>query len=111
MIQLDASWNGYQHLSLLTTHVENMHRFNFKENVTYSDNPDDYYQYFLNLTIIEINGIFNGTINYTEPNIQSKEMSNSNLEAINRLSNIKFNRSIIKKAFRTKSYNASSIAM
>ena len=49
-IQLDATCNGYQHLSLLTRKSNLFNKLNLSTS-THDDDPDDFYTFILNLTI------------------------------------------------------------
>jgi len=95
-IQLDASCNGYQHLSLLTRD-EKVHKHLNLTPSTKDDEPNDLYNYML-IKIREY-------IKYKVSN--SLWESEEEKESLVRLDKITLNRNILKKALMTFSYNAS----
>ncbi len=101
-IQLDATCNGYQHLSLLTREKNLFDVLNLASS-THDDDPDDFYTYILNLTIVFMEHEKN-----TLSAIENK--SNAQLKQIQsyiKLLKVVFDRSMVKKTIMTKSYNAS----
>jgi len=101
-IQLDATCNGYQHLSLLTREKNLFDVLNLASS-THDDDPDDFYTYILNLTIAFMKHAIN-TLSAIEskPKVQLKQ-----LESYIKLLKVVFDRSMVKKIIMTKSYNAS----
>lgn len=101
-IQLDATCNGYQHLSLLTREKNFFNVLNLASS-THDDDPDDFYTYILNLTIAFMKHEKN-----TLSTIENK--SNTQLKQLQsyiKLLKVVFDRSMVKKTIMTKSYNAS----
>lgn len=94
-IQLDASCNGYQHISLLTREEKVLKHLNLKES-SLEDKPGDFYSYIL----IEVGKFLKDKL--------EKEPTNM---VILRLTKASLNRSIIKKSIMTYSYNASAEVM
>ncbi len=101
-IQLDATCNGYQHLSLLTREKNLFDVLNLASS-THDDDPDDFYTYILNLTIVFMEHEKN-TLSAIEnkSNAQLKQ-----LQSYIKLLKVVFDRSMVKKTIMTKSYNAS----
>ncbi len=101
-IQLDATCNGYQHLSLLTREKNLFDVLNLASS-THDDDPDDFYTYVLNLTIAFMKHEKN-TLSAIEnkSNVQLKQ-----LQSYIKLLKVVFDRSMVKKTIMTKSYNAS----
>lgn len=95
-IQLDASCNGYQHLSLLTRD-EKVHKHLNLTPSTKDDEPSDLYNYML----IKIREYIKHKVS------NSLWESEEEKESLIRLDNIVLNRNILKKALMTFSYNAS----
>lgn len=100
-IQLDASCNGYQHLTLLTREKKLFNVLNLATS-THDDDPDDFYSYILDLTRT-----------YMKVQIKTltkiKDKSDKLLALIasySKLLNVNFSRSMVKKTIMTKSYNA-----
>jgi len=101
-IQLDATCNGYQHLSLLTREKNLFDVLNLASS-THDDDPDDFYTYILNLTIAFMKHEKN-TLSAIEnkSNAQLKQ-----LQSYIKLLKVVFDRTMVKKTIMTKSYNAS----
>jgi len=95
-IQLDASCNGYQHLSLLTRDKKVLKQLNLTPS-TKDDDPDDLYNFML----IKIREYIKNRLNNNLFDDEEEKLS------IIRLNKILLNRSIVKKALMTYSYNAS----
>ena len=105
-IQLDASCNGYQHLALLTRETKIFNNLNLGRS-THDDIPDDFYKY-----IIEENMKYMLEKQKTLSNLNNKSSIDINLlDSINRLIEVSFDRSLVKKIIMTKSYNASIIRL
>lgn len=99
-IQLDASCNGYQHLSLLTRDKKVHKHLNLTPS-TKDDDPNDLYNYML----IKIREYIKYKLcNYLWESEEEKE-------SLIRLDKIILNRNILKKALMTFSYNASIVQM
>ena len=98
-IQLDASCNGYQHLSLLTRDKKVLKQLNLTPS-TKDDDPDDLYNFML----IKVREYLNNRLN-------SKISDDEERLSIKRLNKIHLNRSIVKKALMTYSYNTSTPQM
>ena len=100
-IQLDASCNGYQHLTLLTKENVLFDKLNLSRS-TFDDNPDDFYSYIVEKTDMHIKSKIEAL------NLM-KNKTNNDIKQLNSLillSKLGFNRSIVKKTIMTKSYNA-----
>ena len=96
-IQLDASCNGYQHISLLTKQKELFNTLNLSTS-TKGDVPGDLYVRIL----VNIKESINNRLNNSEyANEEEKD-------SLTRLINVGLIRKIIKKIIMTKSYNAKS---
>ena len=103
-IQLDASCNGYQHLALLTKETKLFDKLNLDIS-THEDAPDDFYKYILEKTndyIAEQIDILSNIKNKSDKQIKR-------LNSLKILDKVRFDRSIVKKAIMTKSYNAGVI--
>ena len=98
-IQLDASCNGYQHLSLLTRDKKVLKQLNLTPS-TKDDDPDDLYNFML-IKVRE----------YLNNRLSSKISDDEERLSIIRLDKIHLNRSIVKKALMTYSYNTSTPQM
>lgn len=105
-IQLDASCNGYQHLALLTRETKIFNNLNLGRS-THDDIPDDFYRY-----IIEENMKYMLEKQKILSSIDIKSDTDAKLlESINRLIEVSFDRSLVKKLIMTKSYNASIVTL
>lgn len=98
-IQLDATCNGYQHLSLLISDVELAKELNLTKS-SKKDVPKDFYG-FLGLKLIEL----------FKQKLKSSKLSHEDLNCYKRLSNMLILRSTIKKVIMTIPYNVSSYQM
>lgn len=99
-IQLDASCNGYQHISLLTKENELFKQLNLSPS-TKDDVPGDFYGF-----------IFHKVQESFVKKLENPEnLSNEEKESFTRLNTIGFTRKIIKKPLMTKSYNAKTPSM
>lgn len=96
-IQLDATCNGYQHLSMLSSDNELAKELNLCES-TWNDIPKDLYNY------ISIN-----LKTYFKEQLESAELTDDLKTSYSRLSKIDFHRSIFKKPIMTSAYNATPI--
>ena len=99
-IQLDASCNGYQHLSLLTRDKKVHKHLNLTPS-TKDDDPSDLYNYML----IKIREFIKHKLRYHLWECLEEK------ESLIRLDKIVLNRNILKKALMTFSYNASIVQM
>jgi DNA-directed RNA polymerase len=95
-IQLDATCNGFQHLSMLSNETKLFKELNLMKSST-SDNPGDFYNYILHLLITNINHTIE---------CESTDMDEEKLDSYKRLSKFILTRSIIKKALMVIPYNA-----
>lgn len=102
-IQLDASCNGYQHISLLTRESKVFEKLNLTPS-TKDDKPEDFYNYVL----VETKDYINKMVSLIEEN---DNMYNKTMDSYKRLSVIALTRSMIKKAIMTYGYNAGAITM
>jgi DNA-directed RNA polymerase len=94
-IQLDASCNGFQHLSLLSEEVELFEQLNLSESNKDSD-PKDFYAFMLDkIQSYMLNIVLN-----------KKNLSLIETERVNRLTKLNMTRNHIKKLIMTKPYNA-----
>lgn len=100
-IQLDASCNGYQHLSLLIKETKLFNKLNLEES-THDDEPNDFYTFILDKTNDYISNKINELNNLTD----KADKDYLALEGFKRLQAVNFDRSIVKKTIMTKSYNA-----
>ena len=98
-IQLDATCNGYQHLSLLSSDSALAKELNLTKS-NWNDTPKDFYTYLCTKLV----DLFRNKLN-------SPHLSETELESLTRLSNFSINRSIIKKAVMTIPYNVSTQEM
>jgi len=94
-IQLDATCNGFQHISMLGLDKHLYSKLNIKP-TTWDDAPDDFYSLILAL----IKG-------YLGVNIEKKK--NREKEIYERLYNLNISRSVIKKCVMTIPYNISKL--
>lgn len=101
-IQLDASCNGYQHLALLTKESRLFNKLNLDMS-TFEDDPDDFYTYILYKTEDYIDSKIDLLSKQNELSDKDKKSLNSYII----LRKIMFDRSLVKKAIMTFSYNAS----
>jgi DNA-directed RNA polymerase len=97
-IQLDASCNGYQHISLLTRQEKVFKHLNLKPSTT-ADKPEDFYNYIL----FQVNDYINKKLKNNHFDKENPEEK----ESFKRLQKINLSRSMVKKALMTYSYNAS----
>lgn len=96
-IQLDATCNGYQHLSLLAQEKSIYKEFHL-EKTSKKSKPSDFYNYICTKIILNIKSLL------------LKDKNNPDMDSYERLSKIKLNRKNVKKAIMTKPYNASPIS-
>lgn len=106
-IRLDASCNGYQHLSLLTKEVKLFNLLNLGES-TFDDDPCDFYSHISDLLEKYMdNQIKELKIDNSKEGIAN----NKQVESFKRLRQINFSRSILKKIIMKQSYNASIVTL
>ena len=97
-IQLDATCNGFQHISMLALDQELISKVNIK-NATADDSPEDFYTIISNL----IKGYLDKKLK------ENNRDSLANYASYERLYNINIQRTIIKKSIMTMPYNVSAI--
>lgn len=97
-IQLDATCNGFQHISMLALDQELISKVNIK-NATADDSPEDFYTIISNL----IKGYLDKKLK------ENNKDSLANYASYERLYNINIQRTIIKKSIMTMPYNVSAI--
>ena len=101
-IQLDASCNGYQHLTLLTREKKLFDVLNLATS-SHDDDPDDFYTYILDIT-----RSYMKLQKRLLSSVENKSKKDLNLIAsYSRLLDVYFDRRMVKKTIMTKSYNAS----
>lgn len=98
-IQLDASCNGYQHLSLLTSDYDMAKELNLTKS-SWKDIPKDYYGFLA----IKLNDLFKNKLN-------DSQLSEQDKDCYRRLNNVLITRGTIKKAIMTIPYNVSTHQM
>ena len=101
-IQLDATCNGYQHLSLLTREKNLFGTLNLASS-THDNDPDDFYTYMLNLTTKYMESVMlslSETKNKTDKQIKT-------ISSYDKLLKVNFDRSMVKNLIMIMSYNAS----
>ena len=96
-IQLDASCNGYQHISMLTRESLVFKYLNLVPS-SKDDKPGDFYTYILKEVLSQIKGL-------------KKGISESELSSLQRLSKCSITRKMIKTLVMTYSYNVSTLQM
>lgn len=100
-IQLDATCNGYQHLSLLTKETKFMSKLNLSVS-SHDDDPDDFYSYILSKAKESIE--FEILKSTGQEIMTSKDLAT--LESLKTLKELNLGRSIIKKVIMRHSYSA-----
>lgn len=98
-IQLDATCNGYQHLSLLSLDHNLAEQLNLTKS-NWEDEPKDFYTF----TGVKL-------ISYFKDKLKDEALSQEEREICCRLSNLSITRSVIKKAIMTIPYNVSHSTM
>jgi DNA-directed RNA polymerase, mitochondrial len=93
-IQLDATCNGYQHLSLLSLDHDLAKELNLTKS-SWTDKPKDFYNY----TAVKL-------INYFKDRLKDNHLTEEQREAYIRFSNLTIARKIVKKVVMTIPYNA-----
>lgn len=96
-IQLDATCNGFQHLSMLSNEIKLFKELNLYKS-SKDDEPSDFYNYMLHLLTEKITKIFKS---------DSSKMDKQAFESYRRLSKFILTRSVVKKALMVIPYNAS----
>ena len=99
-IQLDASCNGFQHLTLLIRDTKLANELNLSES-KFSDKPKDFY----NFIALKLNNYFLKELT------QNKDLTLELKESYERLVSLEIERDLIKKPLMTKPYNVSARAM
>lgn len=92
-IQLDATCNGFQHLSLLSLNAKLAKQLNLDKSFWY-DEPKDFYSY-LSVALVY----------YLKRELGDKKLTPEKRNSYIRLSEITMARSIVKKAIMTIPYN------
>jgi DNA-directed RNA polymerase len=103
-IQLDASCNGYQHISLLTSDSDLFKEVNLSDS-TKEDIPKDFYSYLA----LKLKDYLKECLD-NNLSIKKENLSLEDRESYTRLYNINIPRPIIKKPIMTNIYNASFYA-
>ena len=98
-IQLDATCNGYQHLSMLSSDFSLAKELNLIES-SWKDIPKDFYS-FLAVNLVD----------YFRNKLKLNDLSDELRDAYTRLSNLVIQRSIINKAIMTIAYNVTTHQM
>nr|YP_009574413.1 hypothetical protein [Arthrobotrys musiformis]QBM31531.1 hypothetical protein [Arthrobotrys musiformis]QBM31681.1 hypothetical protein [Arthrobotrys musiformis] len=98
-IQLDASCNGYQHISMLVKDIEMAEHLNLIKSDR-SEIPQDFYSFIASFLY-----------EYFNINLKNNELEDEDRQSLERLKVLEIQRSIIKKAIMTIPYNASSIQL
>lgn len=96
-IQLDASCNGYQHITMMVKDFDLAEKLNLTRS-SKNEPPKDFYS--------QVGSFLN---EYFTNKIKSKDLSDRERESYERLANLHITRNIIKKAVMTIPYNATSI--
>ena len=94
-IQMDATCNGFQHLSLLSSDKSLAKELNLTKS-TWADKPKDFYSFLLN-----------NLISYFQQELSSGKVNAEYKEGYERLVNMNIQRKIIKKSIMTIPYNVS----
>ena len=98
-IQVDATCNGFQHLSLLSNETKLFSQLNLVESK--SDEPGDFYTYILDRFLQKIN-----------IKIENDDFKNSQeKESYIRVKNLEWDRSMVKQIIMTIPYNATVFRM
>ena len=99
-IQLDASCNGFQHLTLMIDEVSLSKELNLTPQ-NWSEKPKDFYSFIA----LKIKDYFLNQL------IENKNLSTEQTISYRKLSELNIHRSLIKKAVMTIPYNASSLTI
>ena len=95
-VQLDATCNGYQHLSLLSLDTNLGEQLNLSLS-TFNDRPKDFYTYLL----IEL-------LDHFKTKLNDKSLKGPTRKTYERLNNFSFQRNLIKKCVMIIPYNATN---
>ena len=95
-VQLDATCNGFQHLSLLSLDPSLGIELNLEQS-SWENTPKDFYSFILT-----------SIIDYFKSELASNKLDKETKESYTRLVEFNFKRSIIKKSIMTIPYNVSS---
>lgn len=98
-IQLDATCNGYQHLSLLSLDYDLAKELNLTQS-TWDDQPKDFY----NFTAVKL-------INYFKSLLGNNNLTDSEREVYTRFSQLTIARKIVKKVIMTIPYNVTYLTI
>jgi len=91
---LDATCNGFQHLSLLSQETSLFKPLNLEKSNN-SSKPEDFYSYIIQLLKLHITEMLTGS-----------NLSEKDKESYTRLDNLALNRTALKKSIMTIPYNA-----
>lgn len=100
-IQLDASCNGFQHLTLLVDDLALSKELNLNESC-WNDNPKDFY----NFIALKVKNFFDKKLE--ESQAGKLVLSPEDKESYKKLARLEIYRALIKKAVMTIPYNAST---
>jgi len=116
-IQLDATCNGYQHLTLLTKEIKILGKLNLDKS-SYDDDPNDFYRFLLTMTrshidseIERVSAKLNDTniisnIDIISDNKDNYLNSKNYLNSLELLKQLDLGRNVIKYAIMKESYSA-----
>jgi DNA-directed RNA polymerase len=104
-IQLDASCNGFQHLSLLVNDLALSKELNFNEN-SWNDEPKDFYSFIA----LKVKNYFIQKLECASSSSEDGKIISSpeDIESYKKLSTIDIFRALMKKPVMTLPYNAST---
>jgi DNA-directed RNA polymerase len=104
-IQLDASCNGFQHLSLLVNDLALSKELNFNEN-SWNDEPKDFYSFIA----LKVKNYFIQKLECASSSSEDGKITSSpeDIESYKKLSTIDIFRALMKKSVMTLPYNAST---
>lgn len=100
-IQLDATCNGYQHLSLLTKETKLLSKLNLGPS-SHEDDPDDFYSFVSD----NIKSYLISQINILSGRKDLANLDVWKLNGLKKLASLNFGRSIVKLAVMRESYSA-----
>jgi len=103
-IQLDASCNGFQHLSLLVDDLALSKELNLNK-ATWEDMPKDFYSFIA----LKIKNFFSKSL--VEYDAGNLPLNPENKESYAKLAKVEIFRALIKKAVMTTPYNASTYSI
>jgi len=103
-IQLDATCNGFQHLSLLSQETSIFKSLNLEKSSNASK-PEDFYSYVILLLKLHI------TEKLKDYKLSGSNISQKDGESYTRLNDLALNRTALKKAIMTIPYNAGLLSI